>query len=640
MPIKPWGYDLNPLSPTYGLQKQADDGSALTGISANATQIQGQNIDVGPATNHQVLEFLSSTNKWTAVNEASLGWGPTYYLVGPAASKAPFTSIQSAINQAITDNGGVERTSTTPAVVMVLPGVYTENVTLKKHVHVVAINGGINTFSTWLVGTVTCNLTLEGSGKLSTYVYWDGVSIQNSPSAPAVTFSGSNSQKLFLKNMNYGGTSSFLLMSNTGTIGANGPSQVQCENVNITTLANTAYGIRLNAGQLYFHQGQIQNSTTLAGVSPVVLDITSAAGAFPIYYEVTQTQIVGRINIDASASTLVTPGSIYGTVGLCSIQASVTGTPSTAIVSTRAAAAANVSAFNFFDNSFFPSTWSATTVAPIRGTVGVATVVFARGNKWILPGGNTPTQLCDGTFATYAGVPIVDPSGVTAGTYPSAGGVPSVTVDSTGRVTAASNLLASTLTGLNATNITTGTLPTAQLPIIPKNKGGFGQDVSVGLTNGNVAVVSGGQITIGPPPASPSNVMLACLSDPFFNNTQWYSGQFISVDSSNKSYSTSFWSNIGSYTPSAASETLSKFTVNLGAGAVSVLSHISVWRRPLGGVEYDTGIVITLDPMVPNGLSFSQNLVDTLVMNAGDEIKFTTDTYIGVQNVMIYATRQ
>ena len=71
------------------------------------------------------------------------------------------------------------------------------------------------------------------------------------------------------------------------------------------------------------------------------------------------------------------------------------------------------------------------------------------------------------------------------------------------------------LFGIEPINIT-GTLPTAQLPIIPKSKGGFEQDVSVGLTDGYVAVVSGGQITIGPPPASPSRAQLAILSDPFF----------------------------------------------------------------------------------------------------------------------------
>ena len=36
--------------------------------------------------------------------------------------------------------------------------------------------------------------------------------------------------------------------------------------------------------------------------------------------------------------------------------------------------------------------------------------------------------------------------------------------------------------------------------IIPKKRGGFGQDVSTGLTNGHIAIVSGGAITIGANP--------------------------------------------------------------------------------------------------------------------------------------------
>ena len=189
------------------------------------------------------------------------------------------------------------------------------------------------------------------------------------------------------------------------------------------------------------------------------------------------------------------------------------------------------------------------------------------------------------------------------------------------------------LFGIEPINIT-GTLPTAQLPIIPKNKGGFGQDVSLGLTNGYVAVVSGGQITIGPPPASPSRAQLAILSDPFFNNTQWYSGQFIALDSSNKSYSTSFWNNIAGYSP-AVVETLSKFTIQLSA-PLSTAANISIWVQPLAGVEADTGITIAMNA----GNSFAQNLVDTVVLNPGDTIKFTTDAFISVQWVTIFSNRQ
>jgi len=135
--------------------------------------------------------------------------------------------------------------------------------------------------------------------------------------------------------------------------------------------------------------------------------------------------------------------------------------------------------------------------------------------------------------------------------------------------------------------------------------------------------------------SGPSNVQLALLSDPFFNNTAWYPGQFISVDSSNKSYSTSFWSNLASYTPSSTSEVLSRFTVKLSA-PVSVATNLSIWVKPLAGFEADTGIVIALN----GGDLFGQNLTDTITLNAGDEIKFTTDNYISVQSVVIYATRQ
>lgn len=54
------------------------------------------------------------------------------------------------------------------------------------------------------------------------------------------------------------------------------------------------------------------------------------------------------------------------------------------------------------------------------------------------------------------------------------------------------------LTSINANSINSGTLSAIQLPVIPTDKGGFGVDVSTGLTDGYIAVVSGGAITIGP----------------------------------------------------------------------------------------------------------------------------------------------
>lgn len=194
------------------------------------------------------------------------------------------------------------------------------------------------------------------------------------------------------------------------------------------------------------------------------------------------------------------------------------------------------------------------------------------------------------------------------------------------------------LFGIEPLNIgLSGVLPVSQLPIVPKDKGGFGQDVSVGLTDGQVAIVSGGQITIGPLPASQSRVQLAMLSDPFFNACVWYTGQFIALDSANKSYSTSFFYNVAGYS-SAVTETLSKFTVQLDpyVSSFSANGNVSIWVQPLGAAEYDTGIVIP----VTVGNKFFQNLVDTVTLNAGDQIKFSLDVAASAQWISIYAHRQ
>ncbi len=194
------------------------------------------------------------------------------------------------------------------------------------------------------------------------------------------------------------------------------------------------------------------------------------------------------------------------------------------------------------------------------------------------------------------------------------------------------------LFGIEPLNIgLSGVLPVSQLPIVPKDKGGFGQDVSVGLTDGQVAIVSGGQITIGPLPASQSRVQLAMLSDPFFNACVWYTGQHIALDSANKSYSTGFWNNIAGYSP-AVTETLSKITVQLdpNVSSFSANGNVSIWVQPLGGSEYDTGIFIP----VTVGNNFFQNLVDTVTLNAGDQIKFSLDVAASAQWISIYAHRQ
>lgn len=79
---------------------------------------------------------LADINWVEQVFSGGTGYYPKY-LVGVGATY-PFNTIQAAINQALTDGKG---TAAAPALVLVDAGIYTENLTLHEHVHVIGLAG-------------------------------------------------------------------------------------------------------------------------------------------------------------------------------------------------------------------------------------------------------------------------------------------------------------------------------------------------------------------------------------------------------------------------------------------------------------------------------------------------------------------
>ena len=158
------------------------------------------------------------------------------YRVGPTGSGFFFTSIQSAIDQAVADGF---TTSANPAVVEIAPGAYTESVALKPGVSLSAIQGG--------TVTVTGNHTYAVSNGLTR--------AQNSITMTNVTLTTLNGITLSIS-----GTAPMQLTINGGTIQkqTGGDANVAYE------ITNTGSGSRVR-----FNQGASidMNVTTAAAMS-------------------------------------------------------------------------------------------------------------------------------------------------------------------------------------------------------------------------------------------------------------------------------------------------------------------------------------------------------------------------------------
>ncbi len=308
---------------------------------------------------------------------------PDVFVVTPGGVLPLYSSIQAAINAAV---GGGERTVADPAVVLVLPGSYTESVSLKKHVSVIGMDR-LGDYETIVRGGVTCGLTLEGGVREKTSTVLRGLSIFCAPGTPGIRFTGSSSQKLLLHDIAVEGSEVCLLADNTFTAGT-GTSQVLAHRCRFRSTAPTKEAVVVRSGAVEAWDSDIWNRDLTAGASNRVVDVGPlAASAKPATLTITNGTIEGIHRVDGSASTSVIAGSVSLNLYKCAISASTPGAAPQPLVTTKGNLAAGVTAIGLVQCVFTASSWVAG--KPIVLGAGGVNSLASGGNLFLALGGSS-----------------------------------------------------------------------------------------------------------------------------------------------------------------------------------------------------------------------------------------------------------
>lgn len=324
---------------------------------------------------------------------------PDVFVVSPGAIAPFYSSVQSAIDAAVS---GGERTEADPALVLILPGDYTEDVSLRKHVALIGFDR-LGHFSTIIRGQVTCSLTLEGGVREKTFVTISGLCIFPPSSKTAgLYFTGSNSQKLIATDVAIEGSVPALLADNTFTSGT-GTSQVLLTDCRLRTSNLLSPALRLQSGALEASRTDIWNRPPVGvSTSPTAIQIgPSIAQSQTATVALSDCNIEGNIQIDSSLSTATTAGAIGLSLLRCTqFLLNVTATPIRFVLVTPNATA-GITALGVALSVFRATAWTAGT-AMIFGNPGGAIPVINRLNSFRADTGITVANLTGGTAVNTA----------------------------------------------------------------------------------------------------------------------------------------------------------------------------------------------------------------------------------------------
>jgi hypothetical protein len=318
---------------------------------------------------------------------------PDVFIATPAGVPPFYPSVQQAINAAIAAG---ERTEADPALVLVLPGDYAEDVTLYKHVLVRGFDR-LGDFKTIIRGQVTCSLTLEGGVREKTVTSLSGLSIfpPNSKSC-GLLFTGSNAQKLIVTDVAIESSVPCLLSDNTFTSGS-GTSQILFKDCRLRSTNTASPAILHRSGSIEMESCDIWNRVTPPTVSPVVIRIGPVAGqSQPCTLALANCSIEGTTVADGSLSTATTAGTIgFGAIRSSFYLANSTAAPVRYVVATPNGTAA-VTTLAFAHCLFRASAWTAGTYM-VFGNPGAAIPVISFGNGFRADTGVTAAALTSGT---------------------------------------------------------------------------------------------------------------------------------------------------------------------------------------------------------------------------------------------------
>lgn len=319
---------------------------------------------------------------------------PDVFVVSPGASLPFYASVQAAIDAAVISG---ERTEADPALVLVLPGDYSGDVVLKKHVALLGLDR-LGHFTTIVRGQLTCDLTLEGGVREKTFTTVAGLSIfPPSGKTAGIWFTGANSQKLILTDVSIEGSVPALLADNTFTTGS-GTSQVIVADCRLRSTNPLAPALRVKSGSVEASHTDIWNRPAVGVTSsPVVAQLgPSVAQAQPCTVALTDCNMEGSIQIDSSLST----ATAVGAIGLTLLRCTQFILNNTAVpirfVLVSPSAAAGVTGLAVVLSLFRATAWTAGS-ALIWGNPGGGVPVISHQNGFRADTGVTIAALAGGT---------------------------------------------------------------------------------------------------------------------------------------------------------------------------------------------------------------------------------------------------